>query len=207
MNKGKSSFTAKGEEKAWEILLSLEPEEVCKNALVEFDNESKLYKIKSFGIDFFISADQRKIFSYSDKTDLFIKRLGDFFRLSVICYLTNAKNIPLTGRLIKIESMKDGEIFSRGSHILPISRLADRYSSETEAFLNKGKEFGGEILNYSDVSLKFLAFPRIPTVMILWKADEEFPARGDLLFDSTCEFHLPVDVTWSIAMINVLMMF
>lgn len=207
MSKGNSSFTAKGEEKVWEILLSLEPEDVCKNALVEFDRQAKLYTMKSFGIDFHLSPEQKRIFTNSDKSDLFIKRLGDFFRLSAISYLANAKDTAFTDRLVKIENMKDGEIFARGSHVLPINKLASRYSHEMEAFFKKGKEFGAEILNYGDASLRFFPFPRIPVVMILWRADEEFPARGDLLFDSTCEFHLPVDVIWSIAMISTLMMF
>lgn len=206
MNKS-NSFTAKGEEKAWEILLSLDPEEVCRNAQVEYDNISRLYRVKSFGTFFHLSPEEKKIFSDSDKSELFLKRLGDFFRLSVISYLVNSKNIPFTDRLIKIENMKDGEIFARGSHVLPINKLSARYNNEIDVFFKKGMDFGAERMNYGDASLKFYAFPRIPTVMILWRADEEFSPRGDLLFDSSCEFHLPVDVIWSIAMINVLMMF
>jgi hypothetical protein len=46
--------------------------------------------------------------------------------------------------------------------------------------------------------------PRIPVTLILWLSDEEFPARADLLFDSTCEIHLPLDILWSIAMMTIL---
>jgi hypothetical protein len=40
----------------------------------------------------------------------------------------------------------------------------------------------------------------------LWLEDDEFPARLDLLFDSTCAMHLPTDIIWSIAMMSVLIM-
>jgi hypothetical protein len=42
--------------------------------------------------------------------------------------------------------------------------------------------------------------------VILWLADEEFPPRIDILFDSTCELQLPLDIIWSIAMMSLLML-
>ncbi|MBI3593004.1 MAG: DUF3786 domain-containing protein, partial [Nitrospirae bacterium] len=45
-----------------------------------------------------------------------------------------------------------------------------------------------------------------PVALILWAADEEFPSRVDLLFDSTCELQLPLDIIWSIAMMSLLLM-
>jgi hypothetical protein len=48
--------------------------------------------------------------------------------------------------------------------------------------------------------------PRIPVIMILRLGDEEFPPRVDLLLDSTCELHLPLDIIWSIAMMSALVM-
>ncbi len=48
--------------------------------------------------------------------------------------------------------------------------------------------------------------PKIPVTLILWLQDEEFPARADLLFDSSCELHVPIDIIWSIAMMSTLVM-
>ena len=61
-------------------------------------------------------------------------------------------------------------------------------------------------MNYGDASVELLPLPRIPVTLILWLSDYEFPARADLLFDSTCEQRLPLDVIWSIAMMSVLVM-
>jgi hypothetical protein len=47
-------------------------------------------------------------------------------------------------------------------------------------------------------------FPKVPTTVILWTEDDEFPARADLLFDNTGPRHLPLDVLWSVAMLSVL---
>jgi hypothetical protein len=42
--------------------------------------------------------------------------------------------------------------------------------------------------------------------VIMWRGDEEFPARADMFFDTTCEKHLPTDVIWSTAMTTALIM-
>ena len=70
----------------------------------------------------------------------------------------------------------------------------------------KGKTLGGSIEQYGDASLRLYPLPRIPVVFSLWLEDEEFPARADLFFDSTCDLQLPTDIIWSIAMLCVLVL-
>ena len=97
-------------------------------------------------------------------------------------------------------------IFLKGSHMLPLDRIVERYGSDVQGFLMRGREFGGVQLNYGDASFRFFPFPRVPVVLLLWKKDDEFPARADLLFDSTCTIHLPPDIIWSTAMLSILAM-
>jgi len=54
---------------------------------------------------------------------------------------------------------------------------------------------GSEILN-GDKGFALEVFPRVPLAYILWKGDEEFPPRIRVLFDSTIESHLPLDIIW-----------
>jgi hypothetical protein len=35
--------------------------------------------------------------------------------------------------------------------------------------------------------------PRVPVAVLWWDADDEFPARAELLFDQTAPKHLPID--------------
>ena len=90
--------------------------------------------------------------------------------------------------------------------MLPLDKIAERYGNDRTGFIEKGKNLNGNIMNYGDASVELLPLPRIPVTLILWLSDDEFPARADLLFDSTCEQHLPLDVIWSIAMMSVLAM-
>ncbi|NWF98180.1 MAG: DUF3786 domain-containing protein [Nitrospirae bacterium] len=195
-----------GEVKAWEILEKIEPSIVCRNALAEYDEKENHYIIRSLNSDVFISPGKRNIKSYSTEGKNLIKRYGYFFVHSCLWYLINSKNIPLTEKLIRPSDIKDGASFFRGSHLLPLSRLAEKYGEHKDAFLNDSKKFGATLQNFGDVSVRLFPMPRIPVTIILWLKDEEFPARADLLFDSSCEFHLPVEILWSIAMFSILIL-
>lgn len=195
-----------GEEKVWETLATLDPEEVCRRSDTVFDSASGLYMLKSFGRDFHVSPREKKILCQSPDSELFLRKLGYFFSLSVTGYLAIARDVAPTGRLVNPVNMKSGQLFFRGSHVLPLDRVAEKYAGDREGFLKRGGELGGQKLEYGDASLELLPFSRVPVVQILWLADDEFPARADLLFDSACEIQLPIDVIWAIAMLSVLAM-
>lgn len=195
-----------GEEKAWNILKELSPEDVCRSAMVKYDAASGAYLLKSFGMDISVDPEKSRIYSGAPEAGLLLDRLGYFSRLSILFYLTSAKNIPFSGRLVQPVNLKGGQVFFRGTHVLPLDKLALKYGSDAKSFMKRGTELGGAQMDYGDASLQLFPFPRIPVVIILWLEDEEFPARTDLLFDSTCEFHLALDILWSTAMKSLLMM-
>jgi len=193
-----------GEEKAWENLNCLNPSDVCRKAGVTYAKDS--YILKSLGMDFLIHPAKREIRNIQPEGEMLLKKYAYFFNLSALCYLINSRDIPLSGKLVRPVGLKGGEIFFRGSHVLPLERIAEKYGNDKAGFIEKGKNLNGEIMNFGDASVELLPFPHIPVTLILWLSDEEFPARADLLFDSTCEQHLPIDILWSIAMMSVLVM-
>ena len=194
-----------GEEKAWEDLNSLNPSDVCRKARVFYDKENS-YILKSLGMDFSVHPGKRDIKNIQPEGEIILKKYSYFFNLSALCCLINAKDIPLSGKLVKPAGLKGGEIFFRGSHVLPLEKIAEKYGNDKAGFIEKGKNLNGNIMNYGDASVELLPLPRIPVTLILWLSDDEFPARADLLLDSTCEQHLPLDVIWSVAMMSVLVM-
>jgi hypothetical protein len=195
-----------GEEKAWSILLELEPEEVCRNAKAVFDEKSRLYRLESFGMNLSISPAERSIGSSSQGSDLLLQRLGYFANLSTVWYMVGARDIPFSGNLVNPLNLRGGQLFFRGTHVLPLDKISLRYSGNLEGFLKRGKELGAQQAAYGDASLVLFPFPRVPVYVIIWKEDEEFPARSDLLFDSSCEHHLALDMLWSTAMMSLLIL-
>ncbi len=202
-----SGITASGENKAWEILATLDPQDVCRAAAVSYDRASGSYRVKSYGIDFHVSPGEKKIISHDPASGVLLQRLGDFFRLSILRYLVNAKDVPCTGRLVKLQTIRGGDIFSKGSHVLPLEKIAQKYGFDKNGFIEKGKNLGGVVLEkFGDAAVRLLPFPKLPVIITLWTADEEFPASADLMLDSTCEMQLPTDIIWSIAMMSLMMM-
>lgn len=195
-----------GEDKAWEILSALKPEEVCRAAAVSYDETSGSYRITCFGMDFIVSMREKNISGTTKGSDVLLTRLAYFFRLSVLWYLAGAKDIACTGRPVKLQNIKGGEIFTKGSHVLPLEPLARKYGKDREGFLENGKRLGAQIEKLGDAALKLFPLPRVPVILTLWLEDEEFPARADLFFDSTCDLHIPTDIIWSVAMTSALVM-
>jgi hypothetical protein len=195
-----------GADKAWDLLQGLDHSVVCRNASVAFDQNSGSYIVRSFCSDFHVNAADRTIKSPATTGEHILKKYGYFFVHSCLWYLIHVRDIPLSHKLIQPVNIRGGEAFFRGSHALPLENLAQRYGDGEAAFLNTGESLCAALLSYGDASLKLFPFPRIPVFLILWLKDEEYPPRADLLFDSTCEVQVPLDIIWSIAMVSLLVM-
>lgn len=195
-----------GDQLAWALINDQEPGMICKRAQVQHDFKANKFTIDSFGQEIIVDPSNYTISSNSPRGEKLLHGLGYFFDLAVLWYLGRAKNVPLSGQMISPASLSGGEIFQRGTHVLPLDKMATRYGNDFECFYKKGAELGGQQLEHGDASLRLYPFPRVPVTYILWQGDEEFPARIDMFFDTTCEQHLPTDVIWSTAMTSVLIM-
>ena len=180
------------------------PSDVCFNSGAEHDSARQAYVLKCLGQDFIISTSERTVTPVAVDGDVLVKRLGYFFLHSVLWYLVGAKNAAISGRHIRPSDVKGGHHFFKGTHALPLDAIAEKYSSDKESFLRKCSELGGRPQTFGDASAILYPMPNIPVTLILWTLDEEFPARVDLLLDSTCELHAPLDIIWSIAMLTAL---
>lgn len=197
-------ITDAGENKAWELLAASDPAQVCARAGAAFDQGEGAYRLPAFGLTFAVNPAERLILNREPQGEAFLKRYAYFFRLSVLWYLVKAAPACPSGNLVKPAGLPGGEIFFKGSHVLPLDALAAKYATRPEDFLAAGAALGGLKATYGDAAFELPALPKVPTTVILWTEDDEFPARADLLFDATCSAHLPLDIVWSVAMMSVL---
>jgi len=195
-----------GEEQAWQTLLQLDYTKVCRNAKADFDKSSNHYILPMFNTPIFISPKDRRIWGDSPLTDLLLEKFAHYSRLSALWYLIQSNDITLSGHLIQPREINGGLIFEKGSHILPLDKLAEKYSNDIERFFQRAITLGSEKLSYGDASVRLYPFPRVPVVLIIWCNDEEFPSHCDILFDFTCSQHLPADILWATAMLSILIM-
>ena len=191
-----------GEEQAWERLAELEPQDVCSRALVDFDPASSIYTLKCFDQDIHISLQDKEITGHSAVGAFLVDDMRLVSRLSMLWYLISAKDVPLSGQLEKPGGMPGGEIYSAGSHKIPLDKIAEEFGDASERFLDRGEKLGGRPLEYGDFSIQLFPYPRVPVVIAVWAGDEEFPPECTLLLDSTCTTQLPTDVMWATAMMT-----
>ncbi|MFC1991370.1 DUF3786 domain-containing protein [Chloroflexota bacterium] len=195
-----------GVEQAWEILTSLHPDDVCRNTKAHYIKSTGNYVLPLFNTNVYVSPEERRIQGDSGIAKLLLDELPHYSILAILWYLIKAKDIALSGNLVKPGEVGGGFIFTQGSYVLPLERLEERYGDSIEKFVEKGIALAGESVQYGDAAVKLFPFPRVPAVLLIWKKDEEFPARADILFDSTCSEHLPTDILWSTAMMSILLM-
>lgn len=193
-----------GEDKAWEILAGLMSDDVCRRTGAQYNERSKIYTLSAFGILFSVNPQKKVIMSLESEGEIFLTRLRYFFVLSLLWYMVKASDAMPGGKLIKPSGMTGGDIFFRGSHVLPLESIAKKYAHDRRAFKERGLSHGGRVVEYGDAAIELSPFSKVPVTVILWLADEEWDARADLLFDATALNHLPIDVLWSVAMMSVL---
>ncbi len=190
----------------WDILLASEPHDVAERAEGVYDRGSRCFHLVSFGQEFIISPEKRECDSPTPLGRRLLSAPEYFFALSLLWYLTGCRNSGPSGELVRPDQLPGGQIYVRGTHVLPLEPLADRYGGDPRAFLERAALFGGRAVPMADAACVVHPFPRVPMTITLWLADEEFPARAGLFFDSTCSAHLAPDVVWATAMTGLLLM-
>jgi hypothetical protein len=70
-----------------------------------------------------------------------------------------------------------GATFFRGHHGLPGAPLEARFGRDLAGFLAAGQKLRAEARPAGDAALALRVFPGLMVAVILWQADEEFPAQ------------------------------
>ena len=178
----------------WDRLRSLKPEDVVMRSKCSLHATCAYYEIECLGDTVWVDPQEKR----------FISPLGEVFEprmecaLAILVYLIEAKNIPLSGHLVSVKDLKGGEMFFRGPHSFPVALLEEKFGNDVKGFSAAGVKCGGSKGTHGDASFQLMAFPRVPIRAVLWRADEDFPARINFLFDSTIEQHIPFDVIYGL---------
>lgn len=197
--------TDSGESRAWEALLAATPEDVCRRAQAVHDPAAGAFRVPSFGMELTVVPRERAVLGADPGSAVLLRDLRDLFVPALLVYLTTARDLPPTGRLVSPGSIRGGHLFSSGTHVLPLDRVARKFGRDREGFLERGGALGGEPAPLGDAAVRLLPLPRVPAHVVLWLEDDEFPARADLLLDSSCELQAAADVLWALATATVLL--
>jgi hypothetical protein len=180
----------------WEKLAGLHPNEVCERTGVTYRYDRNGYVLPFLDEEYVVIPRERKILRIGRDGSLELQGLSTDFYVASMVYLTEAKKVEPTRRWVSEKDLKGGEMFFRGPHALQLEQITEAYGQDPETFVKAGKRLGGVEMLYGDRAFGVDVFPRIPLVYVLWKGDQEFPPRIQVLFDETIQHHFPLDVVW-----------
>ncbi len=106
-------------------------------------------------------------------------------RVLILHYLATAKGTPVSGEVITYRDVPDGlgyyDVFQKRA----IRPWLNRFAVQPEGFIKAGEALGGSPGEFGDASVRVTAFERVPVTLVLWCGDDEFPAEGGVLFDTS----------------------
>ena len=118
--------------------------------------------------------------------------------LVTVMYLKAIDTIyPMGKDIVGIKDLKEGHFFT-GPHEFRTQPLLHRYAEDLSGFQNAARQLGGEPIEMADTAFRLLPFPRVPLYFLLWRGDEEFKPRLQVLFDRSIEKVLAADAIWAL---------
>lgn len=182
-------------EDLWKTLSGLDVNDVELRCLSEYNLETQSYRLRILNRDYDISPANRSV----KLAKPFPDQPPDFYlQLAAVNYLIGAKDLPLIGKWTAEKQFPSGSLFFRGPHKITTHRLEKVFGHNQDAFTSRSLSFGGRKVDGGDCAFEFSFFPRLPVRLILWLADEEFPARMIFLFDRSANQHFKLDGLWAV---------
>ncbi|MHC4126104.1 MAG: DUF3786 domain-containing protein [Planctomycetota bacterium] len=175
----------------WQQLAGLDRQRTSQRAKCQYLSDCDCYVITLLNSEYRVDLIKKQVFLIQPGSVLM--PAGFLEQLCILVYLINSKELPLANRLVKAESLGAGAFFFRGPHALPTSKLAEVFGAKPELLYEADKRFGAKKCDFGDGSVELLVLPRIPLTFVVWAGDEEFAARGSILFDQTASEQMPLD--------------
>ena len=111
-------------------------------------------------------------------------------RVLILHYLLNAKGTPLANRTLTFREVPSGNNYFPVFNKRAIKPVLDCFGAEPENLVATAGKLGGRRADYGDAAVTIDAFSRVPLTFVLWRADDEFPAQGSILFDASVPDYL-----------------
>jgi hypothetical protein len=106
-------------------------------------------------------------------------------------YLTQANGDPPVGRWLAYAELPNGMLHDAPFRADAVAPLARAFGDRPEQLVRAAEKLGGrEIRLTGDAGVAVPALPRIILGVLVWRGDEEFPARANMLFDAAAPGHL-----------------
>ncbi len=169
---------------SWDDLQSMDPNDVARNSLAEYDDAESVFSLKFMGTEYRVKRDERVVANIEGE------RTNPFYSFLIVHYLCGAKDIPLANEHISFRELYGGDVYYQAFKSRAIDFIRREFENRPEELVQKGIEMGGEKADLGDFSVIIPVFPRIPLTIVMWMGDDEVPTSANILLDKTAGEHL-----------------
>ncbi|MDD5617630.1 MAG: DUF3786 domain-containing protein [Candidatus Omnitrophica bacterium] len=154
--------------KSWEDLINLTKE----------NNLEVGFLADNYAVD----AENRRILSLSCNVPA-----KEYLSILILHYLSKKiKGLPIvSGEWIDFRQLDGGQGYYPTFKTRVISVIIKKYGANPQELLKLNERFNAKKSGFADAGVVFDAFDKVPILIEVWKADEEFGAEANLLFDKS----------------------
>jgi hypothetical protein len=175
----------------WDDLKSLDPQEVVGRTGVFY--ESGTYSLPFLDRTLLLDPVKRQMQVAGDPG----AEPGFRLCLTVLMYLLRI-DPTLLGPAVSPLELAGGATFFRGHHVIPNGPLEERFGRDVAGFLAAGKKLQGKVRPAGDAALGLKVLPGLEVEVILWQADDEFPAQVSFTLPAHLDKAWFLDAVWGL---------
>ena len=163
---------AEVDEEFWRALAQADPEEISRRTGIR--RQENVFRFPYFNQEAVVDLDRQRVFRAGAPEE----EPGFRLCLITVLYLLSVDTAGLGPPVSPLELTGATTFFqSRGPHAIPSAPLEDRFGRDLAGFLEVGRRLGAERRASGDGALAFPVYPGLSVEVILWVADDEFPAQ------------------------------
>ena len=123
-------------------------------------------------------------------------------QILILHYMLSPAPAPLTDNWISYREIPGASFYYSAFVKRAIDPLKKVFGQNIDGLLRAGEILGGKTIDTGDAGYEFRPFPNIPVRIILWAADDEFPAEANIVFNENIRGSLsPEDIAWLAGMV------
>jgi len=114
-------------------------------------------------------------------------------QLILLHYLLAADGTPMADQWIAFRNLPGALGYDSAFQGRATLRLVQAFGTNKLAFETAARALGGERLAFGNASFNFRVLPCLWLGVVLYLADDEFPASANVLFDASASHYLPTE--------------
>jgi hypothetical protein len=114
-------------------------------------------------------------------------------QLVILHYLVTSGGKAPSGKLVSFKELPDGTVYYPTFYRRAIAPIVKHFGDSPKDLVAAAAAMGGEPVSLGDAAVAIQALPRVTLSWVLWRGDDDFPAEGAVLFDSTIVDYLPIE--------------